>query len=55
MGLISDLKEAETRQHTPKIAFVVQKVILQLQVERGKSSRDDLHVELYLCKNFTML
>ncbi len=25
MGLISDLKEAETRQHTPKIAFVAPK------------------------------
>ncbi len=39
MGLISDLKEAETRQHTPKIAFVAPKSdFTYFKWKRSKSS-----------------
>jgi len=45
MGLISDIKEAETRQHTPKIAFVAPKS--DFITSSGKTinaSQIDLHV-----------
>ncbi|MCT7616742.1 2-methylaconitate cis-trans isomerase PrpF [Aliarcobacter butzleri] len=45
MGLISDLKEAETRQHTPKIAFVAPKS--DFTTSSGKEVKGDeidLHV-----------
>ncbi|WNL12258.1 2-methylaconitate cis-trans isomerase PrpF [Aliarcobacter cryaerophilus] len=45
MGLISDLKEAETRQHTPKIAFVAPKSDFTTSSGKEvKASEIDLHV-----------
>ena len=45
MGLISDLKEAETRQHTPKIAFVAPKSNFTTSSGKEvKASEIDLHV-----------
>ena len=45
MGLISDLKEAETRQHTPKIAFVSPKSDFTTSSGKEvKASEIDLHV-----------
>ncbi|MFA7085775.1 MAG: 2-methylaconitate cis-trans isomerase PrpF [Aliarcobacter sp.] len=45
MGLISDLKEAETRQHTPKIAFVAPKSdFTTSSAKEVKASEIDLHV-----------
>lgn len=45
MGLISDLKEAETRQHTPKIAFVAPKSdFITSSGKEVKADEIDLHV-----------
>ena len=45
MGLISDLSEAETRQHTPKIAFVAPKSDFTTSSGKEvKASEIDLHV-----------
>ena len=45
MGLISDLKEAETRQHTPKIAFVAPPSdFITSSGKEVKASEIDLHV-----------
>ena len=45
MGLISDLSEAETRQHTPKIAFVAPKSDFTTSSGKDvKASEIDLHV-----------
>ena len=45
MGLISDLKEAETRQHTPKIAFVAPKSDFTTSSGKEvKADEIDLHV-----------
>ncbi|QNM89967.1 2-methylaconitate cis-trans isomerase PrpF [Aliarcobacter cryaerophilus] len=45
MGLISDLKEAETRQHTPKIAFVAPKSDFTTSSGKEvKAHEIDLHV-----------
>lgn len=45
MGLISDLKEAETRQHTPKIAFVTPKSdFITSSGKEVKADEIDLHV-----------
>lgn len=45
MGLISDLKEAETRQHTPKIAFVAPKSdFITSSGKEVKAHEIDLHV-----------
>ena len=45
MGLISDLSEAETRQHTPKIAFVAPKSdFITSSGKEVKASEIDLHV-----------
>ena len=45
MGLISDLKEAETRQHTPKIAFVAPKCDFTTSSGKEvKADEIDLHV-----------
>ncbi|MGJ0362749.1 2-methylaconitate cis-trans isomerase PrpF [Aliarcobacter cryaerophilus] len=45
MGLISDLKEAETRQHTPKIAFVAPKSDFTTSSGKEvKAHEVDLHV-----------
>ncbi|MCG3668869.1 2-methylaconitate cis-trans isomerase PrpF [Aliarcobacter butzleri] len=45
MGLISDLKEAETRQHTPKIAFVAPKTdFITSSGKEVKADEIDLHV-----------
>jgi probable AcnD-accessory protein PrpF len=45
MGLISDLNEAETRQHTPKIAFVASKSDFTTSSGKEvKASEIDLHV-----------
>ena len=45
MGLISDLSEAETRQHTPKIAFVASKSDFTTSSGKEvKASEIDLHV-----------
>jgi probable AcnD-accessory protein PrpF len=45
MGLISDLREAETRQHTPKIAFVAPKSDFTTSSGKEvKASEIDLHV-----------
>ena len=45
MGLISDLKEAETRQHTPKIAFVAPPSDFTTSSGKEvKASEIDLHV-----------
>ena len=45
MGLISDLSEAETRQHTPKIAFVAPKSDFTTSSGKEvKASKIDLHV-----------
>ncbi|WP_419678151.1 2-methylaconitate cis-trans isomerase PrpF [Aliarcobacter lanthieri] len=45
MGLISDLKEAETRQHTPKIAFVAPKSDFTTSSGKEvKANEIDLHV-----------
>ena len=45
MGLISDLKEAETRQHTPKIAFVALKSDFTTSSGKEvKAHEIDLHV-----------
>lgn len=45
MGLISDLKEAETRQHTPKIAFVALKSDFTTSSGKEvKADEIDLHV-----------
>ncbi|MFY4818335.1 2-methylaconitate cis-trans isomerase PrpF [Aliarcobacter butzleri] len=45
MGLISDLKEAETRQHTPKIAFVAPKSDFKTSSGKEvKADEIDLHV-----------
>ena len=45
MGLISDLSEAETRQHTPKIAFVAPKSdFTTASGKEVKASEIDLHV-----------
>ncbi len=45
MGLISDLKEAETRQHTPKIAFVAPKSdFITSSGKEVKANEIDLHV-----------
>lgn len=45
MGLISDLKEAETRQHTPKIAFLAPKSdFITSSGKEVKADEIDLHV-----------
>jgi 2-methylaconitate cis-trans-isomerase PrpF len=45
MGLISDLKEAETRQHTPKIAFVAPASdFITSSGKEVKANEIDLHV-----------
>lgn len=45
MGLISDLKESETRQHTPKIAFVAPKSdFITSSGKEVKADEIDLHV-----------
>ncbi|AXK48139.1 2-methylaconitate cis-trans isomerase PrpF [Aliarcobacter trophiarum LMG 25534] len=45
MGLISDLSEAETRQHTPKIAFVAPKSdFITSSGKEVKADEIDLHV-----------
>jgi probable AcnD-accessory protein PrpF len=45
MGLISDLKEAETRQHTPKIAFVAPPSdFITSSGKEVKANEIDLHV-----------
>ncbi|WP_157352797.1 2-methylaconitate cis-trans isomerase PrpF [Aliarcobacter butzleri] len=45
MGLISDLKEAETRQHTPKIAFLAPKSdFITSSGKEVKANEIDLHV-----------
>ncbi|MCT7588428.1 2-methylaconitate cis-trans isomerase PrpF [Aliarcobacter butzleri] len=45
MGIISDLKEAETRQHTPKIAFVAPKSdFITSSGKEVKADEIDLHV-----------
>ncbi|MCT7527331.1 2-methylaconitate cis-trans isomerase PrpF [Aliarcobacter cryaerophilus] len=45
MGLISDLSEAETRQHTPKIAFVAPKTdFITSSGKEVKADEIDLHV-----------